>query len=220
MPLISSLMKLFAFGKLTQTAGTVISRFVPPVKTMRPVVDKIVFTNSTTAHTLTAFLPLGMTRVKTAAAAAATTFDVTFDPGDYTKSLNNFTRGFTPSVANNLIAASDYIAVELPDGNWSVGTVSAVTTNSDGSVTLTYTVPTGGFNANARVHFFGVTTDVNPRTGLAHQQFAGVASDTTVFQDDAGVVVGAAIGDSVLIQSNNATAAGTIDRISGGYCTP
>lgn len=237
MPLVQ-IQKPFAFGKLTQTAGTVINRFVPPAFGFRPLVQELVFTNGATAHTLTGFRTLNRTRVAADAAGAAASFQIMADPGNYTflpdycsadfltanrgLVFNGKTPGphnvkaWTPSVANNLIAANDWVAVRQPDGIWWVGQPSAVATGADGVVTLTATVPTGGFVKGAEVHFLGATTDTNPNSGLAHQQWAGVASDTQVFSNEAGILVGD-VGDALLIQSNNATNAGTIDRVSGGY---
>jgi hypothetical protein len=217
--MLPALIRPWAFAELTQNAGTTIERVVPGVYNLRPVVQKFSYTAGATAHTLTAMLPLNKTRLSAAAAAAAASVILTNDPGDYTKTLNNTLRGYTPSVANNLIATNDFVAIKKPDGLWSLHKITGATTNSDGTVTILLTVPTGGFLAGAEVHFFGITTDTNPNTGLAHQKFTLAASVETV-QTGEELVTGAGLGDSIVIQSNNATNAGTLNRVQGGYTRP
>lgn len=242
--ILGTLVRPFSLPRSTVAFGTAITRFVPGYRQLRPVIDKVVATAAGTAHTLTVMAPIGKCRVAAAAAGAAASFVLTFDPGDFTKTMDyasadfmaalanrNFlangkllgphnVRGYTPSVANNLIAANDWLAVRQGDSNWWWGQATAVATGSDGSITVTATVPTGGFQAGAEVHFFGTTTDTNPMTGLAHPQRPIAANDTSVFTDDLAAFAGAGMGDSLLLHDNNATATGAIDQVSGAYAAP
>lgn len=209
----------FAVPKQTQTAGTVIKDVIPPLQNLRTKLALLKYTVSTTAHTITVLRPLAKTTVKTAAAASATSLIITRDPGNYSANATLDQKQFTPSVANNLIAANDWFAVRKPDGTWLLDKPSAATTNADGSVTLTVSaLPTGGIAAGADFFFFGITTDTNPQDNKAHPSFASGTSQTITFGDgSSSLVEGYNLGDPLMLHSDNATAAGTLEQAAGFY---
>lgn len=199
--------------------GTAITAFIPPMQNQRTKIALMKYTAAGTAHTVTVLRPLAKTTVKTAAAASATSLVITRDPGNYSANATLDQKQFTPSVANNLIAANDYFLVRKPDNTYLLATCSAATTNADGSVTLTVSaLPTGGIAAGADFWFFGITTDTNPNDNKAHPAWAAPASATTTYGDGSSSVV-ETIGmtEPMMIYSNNATATGTLEMVSGFY---
>jgi hypothetical protein len=207
-------LQTFGFGRTTQTAGTVITQVVPPQKRKKTKLTRVAVTAAGTAHTLTVLRALGRTTVKAVAAAAQAVFTCLLDPGDYSA---------TPvkRVADNAMAANDYLLIKCPDGTYFLGIISSVAApGSDGSVevTLTANLPTGGFAAGAPVWFFGITTDLDPQTAVAHPAFPIGASAQTVLYNEGGVVLESMLPDSpLLLYDNNATAAGSIDLGAGFY---
>lgn len=196
------------------------------------------YTDAGTAHTLTFLRPLKIpgggrivaaspqrqitshSYVTAAVAASASTFAIDRDPGAY--AANAIADGApVPSVADNLIAASDFYAVKLPGGNWFNDTVSARTVNADGTVTITPTgtIPAGGFSAQAVFYFFGVAADLDPRSGVAHPAFAGGAGSAKTTFDGLGgsLAQGHGPGEPILFDSNNATATGILEYCNGVY---
>lgn len=212
----------FGFGRITQTAGTIIIRLVPGMKNLRTKVTKAVVTNSTTAHTLTFMRPLGKTTLSAAAAAAQTTIVLSVDPGNYSAAATAAGRP-TPSVANNLLASGDYFAIRGPDGVWFHSLINGTpVTASDGKCTIVSTanVPTGGLPAGSTFYTFGVLTDTDPRTGIVHPLFTIPVSATTTFDGGNGSVAETIDqNEPIMIQENNATAAATLEQVSGVYGT-
>lgn len=187
----------FHYGKKTESAGTEITVLVPPVASLFARLTTLRYRAAGTAHTLTALKQLGETTVASTAAAGQAVVNVSADPG-------------TGTVAGG-IAAGDFLAVEKSDGTYHVGKVSSVATLA---ITLTANVPTGGFAAWARVLFFGAPAD---HTGT---QFSGTASTLESYQDEAsGVVASASRNQGVLVHSDNATAAGTLEQVAAAYTT-
>jgi hypothetical protein len=205
--------------RITQSADTVITTLCPPRHKLRTKITKVAYTSAGTQHTLTFMRPLGRTTVYAAAAAAATSLVLTRDPGKYTVDVNGRTKAWTPSVSNNLIAASDYIVVRKPDGTFLVTTPSVVATDEDGLVTLTVSaLPTGGIAAGADVWFLGVIGDTDPNTNETHPAYAPTTSATTTYGDNAGSFVETfGLDEPILIHSGNATAAGKIEYVQGIY---
>jgi hypothetical protein len=132
-------------------------------------------------------------------------------------------------VADNAIAANDYVVIELPDGTLYTDTVASV---SSLNVTMNGTLPTGGASSGAKVWFFGITTDTNPCDGLAHPAYNALASVVTTLGDIKGDEVAGFIGtvahpstfsgmdgkgQPIIVYSNNATAAGTLDRVVAAH---
>lgn len=206
--------------KKTESADTAIKSVVKPGGDgERTKLSKLVYTAQGTAHTLTVLSPLAETYVTTAAAGGATSLLIARDPGNYSANATLDGRP-TPSVANNLIAANDFILVQQPDGNWLLTQPSAASTSgTTGVVTLTVpALPTGGIAANAKVYFFGATGDTNPQTGEAHPTFTLTASVTTTIGDGNGAVAETPNDrQPLLLYSNNATAAGILEYAYGYY---
>ena len=193
------------FGTTTQTAGTVIQVLVPPDRRGFTRVSKFVYTAQGTAHTGTFLRPLGRTTVAAAAAAAQTDLVLTANPGT-TAAYGGITNG---------IAANDFIAVRTKSDNitrlYKVSSVSTLTITLTANLTVALAV-------GDDVWFFGITTDTDGRTGQAHPAFTLTASAaTTVSDSDGGVVASLLPDEPILFNSNNATAAGTLNQLNYAY---
>jgi hypothetical protein len=218
----------------TVAFGTVITDFVPPMGNVKTKMTYISYTAAGTAHTVTILRSLAKTNVRVAAAASATSLILNRDPGNYSGNATLDGRSYTPSVANNLIAANDYILVQKADGGWLLTTCSAVSTDTTtaanasddgkyqataGRVTLTVAaLPAGGILAGAPVYFFGITTDTHPVDNKANPILAAGASVTTTRGDGTWVFV-ESVGENepLMVHSNNATATGILENASGIY---
>lgn len=175
-----------SFGRLTQNAGTKIVRLIPGRDGLVPQLLSLTVSVSTTAHILTVLRPLNYTTLSAANAASDTVINLTADPGD-------FDAAGTYQVADNPIAASDWVAFKLADGTWHLDTVASVSTLA---ITLTTGLPsTVGATAGEKVWFFGVETDSNPNAphdgnSQAHPRYNLPASTTVVLGDTAGEAAG------------------------------
>lgn len=213
-----------AYGSKTANAGTAIVQLVEPRPGCFTRVRYLSYTAGATAHTLTVMRPFNKTYLTAAASASQAVVNVQINPGNYSSAAQN---GVTPRTGNNLMAANDYVAYQASDGTWVVDTVSSI---SSLAVTLTTNVPTGGLAAGTVLWFFGIITDVNPNTTVAHPQFALADSATTTFGSEADSSVGwigsqpglsclgmSGLGEPLLLHSGNATNAGTLNRTSVIY---
>lgn len=209
MTLNAGALNTWSKGKKTETAGTIISHLIPPRNNRKTKLTAFEVTVGATAHTLTVLRPLNTTTLSAAAAAAQTVVVLAADPGSYT----------SKRTANNLIAANDWLAFETPDGTYWFEKVSSVTTNADGtvSVTLANNVPTGGLKAGAKVWFFGVAADTDPNTGEAHPAFTLAASGIANQEATNGLAESIHTYEPLLVQCNNATNASVIEYLSGCY---
>jgi hypothetical protein len=191
------------FGTLTQAFGTVISRLVPPRSGAFTRITKVVYTAAGTAHTITVMRHIG-TRVKLTSAASINqaVINLSADPGN----------------TGNAIAANDWIALRHDDGITRLHRVSSVSTLA---ITLTANL-TVAASANQPVWFFGAVGDTDPKIGEAHNALAGIASATTTYEDapdGAGLFSSHASFEPILVQSNNATAAGTLQQLTYKHTT-
>lgn len=183
-------------GKKTQTAGTTIEVLVPPRLRSYTRITRLVYTAQGTAHTITVMRPLATTTVASAASTGQAVVNFTADPGS--------------------IAANDWVAIRTAsDGITRLYKVSSVSTLA---VTMTSNVVVA-MAAGDKIWFFGVAGDTNTAyDGEAHPGFTGTASVTTTYTDsDGGVVASYAVDHPLLVQSNNATNAGTIEQVSWVY---
>lgn len=242
----STILGTFATPSSTANAGTAIVRLIPPFRGSSggPLMYKLsnglsgtpnwcksgfthltqaVYTAAATAHTLVVMRPFNWAVVASDVAANAQAVTLLTDPGVYSTSfkypLPPEAGGVVASVADNAIAASDYVAVQLRDGTWHV---SAVTSVSGLAVTMTTATPNvtgGGIEAGSIMFFFGASGDSNPQTGQAHVSFLTVANARTSLLPDAayGSVSGLNPGDPLLLYSANASNAGTISVACGYY---
>lgn len=197
-------------GGKTQTAGTIIQYLIPPSPTSVKGITRITnltYTSGSTAHTLTVLRPLGRTTVASAGATGQAVVNLTADPG--------VAAGY--GGINNGISANDFVAIRTAsDGITRLYKVSSVSTLAvTMTANLTVAVAAGDF-----VWLFGITSDTDGRTGSAHPALKPPASATTVYSDSNGGVI-ATIGafEPMLLNSDNATAAGTIAQISWQYTT-
>src|SRR5574341_654632 len=214
------LYQMRGYGKLTQNAGTVITRLIEPVKNAFTRLTSFVYTNLATAHTLTVMRPLNKTTLSAAAAGGQADITITADPGNYPASSR---------VADNVIAANDFVVLEAADGTFILDTVSVV---AGLVITLTNNLPTGGCKSGAVLWFFGVIADTNPADSLAHPQFTLTASVVTRLGSDPGDSIAGFIGtipnpntdftlngkyEPIILHSGNATNAGIMEKATAIY---
>lgn len=211
MPLASPVVRgRFSYKRVTQTAGTVITRLIDPkLVGAKTNITQLMYVSSTTQHTLTILKPLARTTASAAALAAATSLLVT----------SNAFRGDT-------IAASDYIVVQHSDGTFGAYLVSGV--GGTGNLTLTIPALTAAVAAGGFVWIMGATGEAE------HIVFSPPVSTTTRYQDSVSgiassgyrTVTGGTVysrsgnDDPLLVHSNNATAAGVVESVSGYYGSP
>lgn len=206
-----------AFPSKTANAGTIITQVIPPRKDCYANLAAVVYTAAATAHTLTVMRPFNWTTFTADAAASQAVVNIAADPGTYSSGgLKDNPGNYTPSVANNGIAANDFVVYELPDGNFTLDTVSSV---SSLAVTLSNNVPTGGVRKGMKLWFFGIITNTNPLTGVAHATWALADSATTTLEPTAGVPLLRTTHKDhpMILHSGNATNAGTLVRASAFY---
>lgn len=185
-----------SWGGDTETADTVIRRIIPFVNGLKTVLALLIYTSGGTAHTVTVFKPFSKTTLSAAAAASQAVINLTADPG-------------VGTVAG-AIAANDKLLIEKPDGTLHYAVVQSVSTLA---ITLTASVPSGGFDAGARVWFYGVAAD-------RHPSFAPATSATTTYAADEGLVAADGVNEPLFVESSNATAAGTIRTLTAHYVRP
>lgn len=194
----------FSFGKLTATADTAITALLPPRNRAFTRLTSMYYRAGATAHTLTALKAVGTTTLSSAAAGAQAVINLTADPGT----------GTGPGA----IAANDFVCVELDSGEFFLGKVSSVAALA---ITLTANLPSAAA-AGKSVWFFGApgdhvssqtTVKPNPAVG---SQFRGTASTLEKFEDFAcGICQTLNQFEPLMVHSDNATAAGHFEQVSG-----
>jgi hypothetical protein len=214
------------YGKVTQTADTVITRLIEPKAGCITRIRYLKYTAAGTAHTLTVMRPLGKTSLTAAAAASQAVVNVQINPGNYSAIA---TALGTPTcrTSNNLAAANDFVAYQCADGTWVLDTISSI---SSLAITLTSNVPTGGLALGTTLWWFGIITDTNPGNAEAHPQFTLTASTAVTFgsvDDNYAGWLGSlpayptlgmsGFGEPMVCHSGNATAAGTLNEVSALY---
>ena len=210
------------YGKLTQSAGTVITRLVEPVKNAFTRLVSVWYTAGATAHTLTVMRPLNRVTFTAADAAGQAVVNISADPGNYTGIRT----------ADNTIAANDFVVYESADGTFVLDTVSSV---SSLAITLTSNVPTGGVLVGGYFWWYGIITDTNPNDATAHPQYTLPASVTTYLGTDAGEGIAGFVGsipgnqkagslinvngkyEPLILHSGNATNAGVLEKATAIY---
>jgi hypothetical protein len=185
------------------TFGTVINRLCFPDKRGITRITSLGYLPGTTGHTITAFRFPGNTTLSAAAAAGQAVIALTADPA--------------LAATGTAIATNDWIVIRrAADGVARVYQVSSV---SGLNVTLSANLATGlGLAAGDKVWWAGQTTTKDPRTGELYPIFVTTASTQfTLTNDTAGVVQGLSVDEPIMLQSNNATAAGVFTSV--GVCT-
>lgn len=185
-----ALNKTFGFGKVSVAFGTAITRTIPPSANLFTHLTNLKYTAAGTAHTLTVMRPLAAPTTLTAAAASG-------------QAVINVA-ALVGSMATN-----DYVVIKLSDGTYHTGVVSSVSTLA---VTLTANLSAPGAAIGAKVWNLGVVGD------HTNTQFNAIESVTTTYTDGVSSIVGTTAKESpMIVHSNNATATGTIENVSGGY---
>lgn len=208
----------WSFPRATATLGTAIVVASKPAPNRRSKISFLQITSGGTAHTWYIMKEKGRTTVVSAVAGGGTSVVLAKDPGVYSTNAEWVSRGIAPSVADNPVAANDYLLVVLKDGTPRILIPSAVSTDgATGRVTLTVpAVPTAGIDAGAVVWFFGVVTDSDPHYNQVDQTLTPPVSATTPYPN-AGAAGGSYVASSFHVNSPfilynaNATAASTLD---------
>lgn len=224
----------------TATAGTAFTRLVAPYAGSSPsvqkvdgnlkranlppvitVCDQVVYTDGGTAHSLLFMRPFNWTYLTADVAANGTVVPIAYDPGVYSTNYKYPLPGSIlkpAAVADNAIAASDYVAFQLKDGNWHVSLITSV---SSLNLTITTALPNitgGGAESGTILYFFGASGDSNPRTGTTAPALTSGAGTSRVqlLSPGQGGFATFNFGDPFLFYSANATAAGILNA-SGYY---
>ena len=201
----------FGYGSSTAVANTVFSRLVVPRTKRRAVITSMTYICSTTAHAVNLIRPYGTTTVAAAAAASQKVVTLTADPGVNPKGPNG-----TASLLGNAALTTDYLVFETPDGAFYYDLVASV---SGLNATMTSNLPTNGLAAGALVWLMKASGGSDPFTGLVQESYNFPASATTTISDAAAGIFSAGTYQPILIYDANATAAGTLLNVAGGYTT-
>lgn len=180
-------------GKRTANAGTVILKLIRAMRNAFTRLMKFSYTAGATAHDVTVLRPIGKTTLTAAVTAGDATVYIAANPG--------------PS--GNALAANDFIALRNLSGNQEAAKVSSIS-----GLTVILTAGTVfAYEAGSACWDFGIITDTDPNTGLAHPIFAGAATATIAPADvtGAGIVETWNKDEPLLIYSGNATNAGVLD---------
>lgn len=196
-----------SYGLITATAGTIIQRFIRPFKGAKSVVTGFRYTCGTTAHVLTARMSIGTTTLSQPAAAGQTVITLAGQP-----------------TAARAIATNDFIVVERVETQsgrnyftWELYKVSTAVQNVDGSVTVTLTANVAGVHAVAqKVWLMSLDTDTIPGYDTTNPKFNLPLSTVTELPSNALAASGGLVGtwgiyEPMILESNNLTAAGTIE---------
>jgi len=195
----------FGRGKASIAFGTRIRVLVPGDPHGFTYLTFVRYTAAGTAHTLT--MMRGQTHAKAAAAAAAAAVAVVVD----TAMLDG---------AGNALAANDLVAIELDDGSWHLGIVDTSGWDA-GTKTITLTsgtaIPAGrSVLLGGAVVSYGIAGDANH----ANFTLTGTASVSSNFPAvaNAGPLCKSPYRNSpIIVDSDNATATGTIEGVSAVY---
>lgn len=233
MPYVIPLFGAKTYGRKTAAAGTVINTLVEPMLNAYTVLSQVAYSANSVGHTLTVMRPLGVTTSSAVVAAGANPIVLSYDPGlaaSYV-AANSFMgnpvtglfygRGRT---ANNGIATNDWIVYQSADGGYNFTLV----TMTGLSAALTTNVPTGGILAGAPIWFMGIAGDTNPIDNTANPTFAVYrqASSGTISTTQLGNAIGDGIAGMVatfgkyeplLVQSNNITEDGYMEKVTAFY---
>lgn len=206
------------YGRTVAAAGTVINRLVEPMRNASTVIAHLTYQQGVTLHTITIMRPLGSTTVASAASANQAVINITADPGVYASGTR---------IANNAIAANDYVVYRCSDGTFVLDTVASV---SSLAITMTTNVPSMGVPAGAPFWFFGTINDTNPCDSQSHPKFimapgynGTLTSSNRIHLGDqpgdsiAGVLASFGLYEPLIIQSDNVTTTGTIEQVVTVY---
>lgn len=193
-------------GAKTQTAGTVITQLIQPKVGGIARVNKINYTSGSTVHTLQFLRSQGSTTTTAAAAAGDSTITVA--------STSPITSDF--SSATETLAANDWIAIQSTDGTYELAKVSSV---SSLTITLTATLAKAVASGAAVYAFYELARPATSagRPAIAFYPTASTLSSIGCEDHASAIVDGMVRGAPVMVHSDNATAAGYIQALSGAY---
>lgn len=179
------------YGTTTQTAGTAITRVIPPRSGAHSCVGNWKYTAAATAHTITMMVTLVETSVASEVASGATTV----------------TLATVPTAADgSILASGDYLIMQYEDGSWASFLVSGLSG-------LVATIPTTSQKIlkSTPVYFMGAPADHTTRqfTVPASGTYDFIASDYRI-----RAATSLQTGQPILVHSNNATNAGTLYHVS------
>jgi hypothetical protein len=189
-------------------------------------VNRIVYTTPADAHSIVVARPCNFAIVAAAVSAGATSITLDSDPGNYSANYRygSLVGGIPAQAANNLIGSGHYIALQMSDGTWKAVTVTGGSWSSTTSSISINALPSNnsiGVSAGALCYFFGnVTSDVDPATGRAQALTVIPSSqnlDTSWSDTFYGGVAALHSGDPLLFYSENNTAQGWLDGLSGYF---
>lgn len=203
----------FSLPYTTQNAGTAIVAVLPGLRDWKLKVVSFRYTSGATSHNVSFMMPIGYTTLVSDAAKSATSMVLTADPGAW---------GSAKSVAANNIASGDYIAYLQNDMTWAYNKLTGTPTTDSATGNVTIAVSSLGAKVlkGSTIYFFGVYTDSNPWTGLAHYATKSPVSTTYTWGSDSNatpVVPGRRCGDPMLFYSDNATNQGYLEYADCGY---
>lgn len=195
---------VLGYGRITASAGTAIAFLVggyssPNGLQRRTAITGFSITSGSTAHTW-GFLRSGSRSTVTTAVAAAGTsvvVDSVLLDGD-----------------GNALAANDYIAVKLDNGNWHLSTVSAWNATTK-TITLNTAVPTGrSIGKGAAVVVFGVIGDT---VHALHKIIPPTSATTNYGQNNETMLFSGTSGEPILVYNANATNASVLENLQINY---
>ncbi len=186
-------------GKKTATAGTRIQYVVPGRGNVFTHVLRFRYTVAGTAHTLTLMKGVDRTTISEDAAASQAVVKVTralLDGG------------------GNALAANDLVTIKQPNGDWAFATVSSV---ADAGLTITLSASLSfAIKKNAAIVNFGVPGD-SIHTPMQFNSSTSTTKDFPATAIPGSIAVGNAPNEPIIFDSDNGTAAGTLEDIQFGY---
>lgn len=198
-------MSVFNLSSATETANTVITQVVPREVGTIARITTLTYTSAGTAHTITVMRAVAETTANGRAAA-----------GQKVVTLANISAMNTINASSDEdVAANDYLAWIDTQGKVAFDIIASVSSSAvTMTVNFTNAIPDGSpvwiFGELARASHLTYKPPVSATTTMILNAQAGVP-----IQLDTNTRSG--VGDPLLIQSSNATAAGTIVSASGGY---
>lgn len=202
-----SIIGRFHHGKKTESAGTAIIVVVPPQVNTKTVLTRVVYTPGATSHLLNVLRSQGTTQVTSDAADSQA--DLVVDSLSLAKDqLGN-------SLSENL-AANDYIVVRNSKGVYEAHKISSI---SGTTLTLSASLGTsisagatvwGMYEISRTAGWPALTFDLT--TG-AQRDIPGLGNN----EETVGIATSPGVNQPLVVYSNNATNAGTLDRLAAAY---
>ncbi len=181
-----------SYGSLTQTAGTVITRLIPPRTSLRARITDMIYTAGTTAHTVSIMPTLVEGQITQDANSGQAVINVDTIP------TNPFDSG--------ILAGSDWVSFKYEDGTWEHTTVSSV---SAAAITLVANL-SRNVDANTKIYYHFAPADHTNRRITA-------AASATLNIANGNVCTAPTKSQPIIVHSDNATVAGTLVKVGYTY---